>query len=65
MLTIQEINALAKIAGVEVTANQWNGPRWESYVCCGRMVLLVGALADTKRKAMNNAWGEYVEKANL
>lgn len=65
MLTIKEIQALAKVAGVEVIADRWHGPRWEAYVSRGHTILLVGALADTKRKAMNNVWGEYVEKADL
>ena len=65
MLTIKEIQALAKVAGVEVIADRWHGAGWEAYVSRWPTILLVGTLADTKRKAMNNAWGEYVEKADL
>lgn len=60
MLKIAEINALAKVAGVEVIVRQWSFNTWEARVGKSFTVSCVGLPARTKRRAMNNAWDKYI-----
>jgi len=68
MLTEQEIEALAKVAGVKLTpyGDFKDGTHvWDAAVSVGHRVVCVGALGKTKREAMNNAWGKYVTSTDL
>ena len=68
MLTEQEIEALAKVAGVKLTpyGHFKDGTHvWDAAVVVGYCVVCVGSLGKTKREAMNNAWEKYVTTTNL
>lgn len=68
MLTISEIKALAKVAGVDVKAEQWGNGVWEAFITkCffkGKVVLCVGKPAHTKRGAINRVWEKYIADPN-
>lgn len=64
MLTISEIKALAKVAGVDVKAEQWGNGVWEAFITKGKVVLCVGKPAHTKRGAINRVWEKYIADPN-